>query len=140
MKVAASTLRFGCGRCGQLPSEHLVGRCPDGGGSYTFVLSAAAIAWLRENPDVPRNQLASRYADHLRRGQSVPVEGTSDEAPIGEVLGACPACRQELRVGALLDPLSGLVERALLHPVPFCTYFGETDSSEILAEVKGRPL
>jgi hypothetical protein len=119
-------------------SEHLVGRCPDGGGTYAFVLSAAAIAWLRENSDVPRDQLASRYVDHLRRTQSLPAEGTPDEAPAGEVLGACPACRAELRVGDLLNPLSGLVERSLLHPAPFCTYFGETDSSEIVAEVRGR--
>jgi hypothetical protein len=56
----------------------------------------------------------------------------------GEALGACPSCGVELRVGDLLDPLSGRVAKSLLHPVPFCTYFGETDSSEIVTEVRGR--
>jgi hypothetical protein len=146
MRSADPALRFGCGRCARLPSEHLVGRCPDGGGTYTFAPSAEAFAWLRDNPDVPGNQLASRYAEHLRRRQALREENAVRahgevpvvEVPAGEVLGACPACSAELRVGDLLNPLSGCVERSLLHPVPFCTYFGETDSSKIVAAVRSR--
>jgi len=49
----------------------------------------------------------------------------------GEPLGPCPSCGSELSVVLAKDPRSGGMGRAILHPVPFCTYFGETDPSVI---------
>jgi hypothetical protein len=49
----------------------------------------------------------------------------------GEPLGACPSCGAPLSVVHAEDPSTRRICRALLHPVPFCTYFGETDPSVI---------
>lgn len=49
----------------------------------------------------------------------------------GTVIGPCPSCGAELSVAHVENPHTGRVERALMHPVPFCTYYGETDSAVI---------
>ena len=44
----------------------------------------------------------------------------------GEVLGPCPSCGAELHEAHVKHPRTGRLERAIMHPVPFCTYYGET--------------
>ena len=56
-----------CGRCQRSPHDHPSGNCPDGGGTYTFVISDEAAQWIRDNQDVPEDQLVDRYIAHLRR-------------------------------------------------------------------------
>jgi hypothetical protein len=56
----------------------------------------------------------------------------------GEVLGPCPSCGADLRVAYVKNPRSGRIERALMHPVPFCTYYGETDPTTIERAVEER--
>jgi hypothetical protein len=53
----------------------------------------------------------------------------------GEVLGPCPSCGAELHAGPVVDPRTGRIERALMHPVPFCTYYGETDPDTIERDI-----
>lgn len=45
----------------------------------------------------------------------------------GDVLGPCPSCDAELLVVHVENPNTRRVERGIMHPVPFCTYYGETD-------------
>lgn len=53
----------------------------------------------------------------------------------GDFLGPCPSCATELHVGRALNPGTGRVERVIMHAVPFCTYFGETDPVTIERDV-----
>lgn len=53
----------------------------------------------------------------------------------GEILGPCPSCAAELRVARVEDPRTGRLESALLHPLPFCTYYGKTDPITIERDV-----
>jgi hypothetical protein len=53
-----------------------------------------------------------------------------------EILGPCPSCEAELRVGHVKHPHTGRIVRALMHPVPFCTYYGETDPATIERDVE----
>jgi hypothetical protein len=53
----------------------------------------------------------------------------------GEILGPCPSCGDVLRITRAKDPLSGRHGSAILHPVPFCSYFGETDPIAIEAAI-----
>ena len=66
-----------------------------------------------------------------RHGLTAAGAGDLGAVPTGDLLGACPSCNAELRICHMLNPISGKIERAMQHPVPFCTYFGETDSAEI---------
>ena len=52
-----------------------------------------------------------------------------------EVLGPCPSCAADLCVGRVANPSTGRIERALMHPVPFCTYYGETDPAAIERDI-----
>jgi hypothetical protein len=52
-----------------------------------------------------------------------------------EVLGPCPSCSAELLVAHVKNPRTGRIERALMHPVPFCTYYGETDPTTIERDI-----
>lgn len=54
----------------------------------------------------------------------------------GESLGLCPSCSSELHVVYAENPHTGHVGRAITHPVPFCTYFGETDPSVIERDIQ----
>ena len=57
----------------------------------------------------------------------------------GELVGPCPGCGAELRAGRVRNPITRRVERALMHPMPFCTYYGETDPDAIeRAAARGR--
>ncbi len=73
-----------------------------------------------------------------KRVHSITAAGGGDigAVPDGEILGACPSCGAELRDCRALNPRTGQLERALQHPVPFCTYFGETDPVEIEREIE----
>lgn len=55
-----------------------------------------------------------------------------------EVLGPCPSCGAELYAGPVEDPRTGRVARALMHPIPFCTYYGETDPDTIERDIAVR--
>jgi hypothetical protein len=54
----------------------------------------------------------------------------------GESIGPCPSCGAELHAGRALNPHTGRVERAMMHPVPFCTYYGETDPAAIERDIE----
>jgi len=51
------------------------------------------------------------------------------------VLGPCPSCQATLRFGIAKDPQTEKLVRVLMHPIPFCGYFGETDPAEIVRRV-----
>jgi hypothetical protein len=54
----------------------------------------------------------------------------------GEVFGPCPSCAAELLLARVENPITGRMERALMHPIPFCTYYGETDADKIERDVE----
>ncbi len=62
--------------------------------------------------------------------------GDAGAVPDGEVLGPCPSCSADLRVSHARDPRTGRVGRVIMHPVPFCTYYGETDPETIERDVR----
>ena len=55
---------------------------------------------------------------------------------VGDVLGSCPGCGAELHVAEAQNPATGRMVRGLLHPLPFCTYYGETDPREIADAIR----
>ena len=61
--------------------------------------------------------------------------GDAGAVNVGEVLGPCPSCGADLYVGRVQNPRTGRVERALMHPVPFCTYYGVTDPATIERDI-----
>jgi hypothetical protein len=67
--------------------------------------------------------------DKAGAGDAGAIEG-------GDVLGPCPSCGADLHVCQAENPRTGRVERAIMHPVPFCTYYGETDSEAIERAIK----
>ena len=71
-------------------------------------------------------------------GSAAAGAGQLDDFVEGAVVGPCPSCGTELRVGAALNPASGRVERILTHPIPFCTYFGETSPEGIVRAIEER--
>ena len=68
-----------------------------------------------------------------KRVHGLDAAGAGDAGAVdgGEVLGPCPSCGADLHVGRVENPRTGRVERALMHPVPFCTYYGETNPATI---------
>jgi hypothetical protein len=54
----------------------------------------------------------------------------------GKVLGPCPSCGTELLAALVKNPNTGRIARALMHPMPFCTYYGETDPATIERDVE----
>ena len=52
------------------------------------------------------------------------------------VLGPCPSCGADLFIGYAEDPRTKRVLRGLMHPVPFCTYYGETDPRDIERDIE----
>lgn len=131
-----------CGRCRRPPHEHPSGNCPDGDGTFTFVISDETAQWIRDNRDVPEDQLLARYLERLQQQRMYGFEaagaGEAELVSDDGVLGACPSCGAELHVGDALNPLSSRVERSLQHPIPFCSYFGETEPAEIEREIGRR--
>lgn len=72
-----------------------------------------------------------------RRKHDISACGAGDAGvmPVGKVIGACPSCGAELSSVQMKDPRTGQVGRALAHPAPFCSYFGETDPATIEREI-----
>lgn len=72
-----------------------------------------------------------------RRVHGLDKAGAGDAGAIdnGDVIGPCPSCGAELSEGRAQNPRTGRVERVLMHPVPFCTYYGETDPDAIERDV-----
>ena len=52
------------------------------------------------------------------------------------VIGPCPSCGADLFIGYAEDPRTKRVLRGLMHPVPFCTYYGETDPRDIERDIE----
>lgn len=75
-----------------------------------------------------------------KRIHGLDAAGAGDVGDVdgGEFLGPCPSCGAELLVVRVQNPRTGRVERAILHPVPFCTYYGETDPTAIERDVAQR--
>ena len=73
-----------------------------------------------------------------KRVHGLDKAGAGDAGAVdsGDVLGPCPSCTADLSVGQVLNPRTGHVERALMHPVPFCTYYGETSPAAIERAIK----
>jgi hypothetical protein len=73
-----------------------------------------------------------------KRIHDLSAAGAGDAGNIdnGEPLGPCPSCGAELIVALATHPQTGRVESALMHPVPFCTYYGETDPAAIARDVE----
>ena len=69
-------------------------------------------------------------------GLEAAAAGEVGSVDADEILGPCPSCAAELRVGRVKNPSTGRVGRALMHPVPFCTYYGETDPASIEGDIE----
>jgi hypothetical protein len=54
----------------------------------------------------------------------------------GDLLGPCPSCATALSVGHAKNPHTNRVERVIIHPMPFCSYYGETDPATIENDVR----
>jgi hypothetical protein len=78
----------------------------------------------------------SNASDKRVHGLDAAGGGDAGAVDSDEVLGPCPSCGTELYVGRVENPRTGRVERALMHPVPFCTYYGETDPHTIEGDVE----
>lgn len=50
-------------------------------------------------------------------------------------LGPCPGCGAMLLDADLRHPHTGKPARGILHPVPFCNYYGATDPEDIEADI-----
>ena len=76
--------------------------------------------------------------DRTKRVHGLDAAGAGDAGPVddGDLLGPCPSCGADLYVGRVQNPRTGRVERALMHPVPFCTYYGETSPAAIERAIK----
>jgi hypothetical protein len=74
----------------------------------------------------------------FKRVHGLEAAGAGDVGDVdgGEVLGPCPSCAADLLVVLVEHPRTGRVERAIIHPVPFCTYFGATDPVLIEREIE----
>ena len=75
--------------------------------------------------------------DRNKRVHDLDAAGAGDAGAVdsGEFLGPCPSCGADLHVGPVNNPHTGRVERALMHPVPFCTYYGDTDPDTIERDI-----
>lgn len=73
-----------------------------------------------------------------KRPHGLDKAGAGDAGTVDtdEVLGPCPSCGAELHVAHVDNPFTGRMMRALMHPIPFCTYYGETDPSQIERAIK----
>lgn len=69
-------------------------------------------------------------------GQEAAGAGDIGSVTGSEFLGPCPSCGAELRVACVKNPLTSRIARALLHPMPFCTYYGETDPTTVEHSIK----
>lgn len=76
--------------------------------------------------------------ESAKRAHGLSAAGAGDLGSVdeGDLLGPCPSCAAELHVGYAHNPSTGRVERTIMHPVPFCTYYGETDPTTIMRDVR----
>jgi hypothetical protein len=74
--------------------------------------------------------------DRRPHGLEAAGGGDAGDVAAGDRLGSCPSCGAELRTTLARDPTTGRVERAILHPIPFCSYFGETDPTTIECDIR----
>jgi hypothetical protein len=71
-----------------------------------------------------------RYGDEAAGAGELPAIGT------GTPLGPCPSCGDLISIGTEPNPRdAGKPTRCLLHPIPFCHYFGATDADIIEREI-----
>ena len=75
-------------------------------------------------------------ADKRVHGSEAAGAGDLDDVAAGDLLGPCPSCAAGLRVGYAKHPRTGRIARALMHPVPFCTYYGAADPTVIERDVE----
>lgn len=73
--------------------------------------------------------------DNTKHGLSMAGAGDVGDVLVGEELGPCPSCGVMLATTKAKDPRNGEVTNGLLHPVPFCSYFGETDVEDIVRDM-----
>jgi hypothetical protein len=71
-------------------------------------------------------------------GPDAAIAGDVGPVHADEQLGPCPSCAAEICAAMVRNPHTGKVGRAMLHPMPFCTYFGVTDPAEIETEIERR--
>ena len=85
--------------------------------------------------DLQPRRLTDNGSD--RRLHDLDAAGGGDVGVVdgGDLLGPCPSCGADLHVGYAKNPLTGRVARMIMHTVPFCTYYGETDPATIEADV-----
>jgi hypothetical protein len=62
--------------------------------------------------------------------------GSIENVSAFELLGPCPSCGADLHVGNADIPRTGRPARALMHAMPFCTYYGETPADVIERDVQ----
>lgn len=74
-------------------------------------------------------------SDERVHGLEAAGAGDVGDVDGGEALGPCPSCAADLLVVHVAHPRTGRVERAIIHPLPFCTYFGATDPGLIEHEI-----
>lgn len=76
--------------------------------------------------------------DHKRRRYGIEAAGAGflAEHSVTIVLGPCPSCGAELKIGTAIHPITKKVTKAIAHPVPFCAYFGSTDAELVEQDVK----
>lgn len=74
--------------------------------------------------------------DDRKHGPGAAGAGDVGSIDDGEFLGLCPSCGADLRSTFVPNPRTGRVQRALVHPIPFCTYYGETDPVTIECDIK----
>jgi len=74
-----------------------------------------------------------------KRVHGLDAAGAGDLGKIdsaADPLGPCPSCAADLTVGHALNPHTGRVERVIMHPLPFCTYYGQTDPEIIERDIR----
>ena len=73
-----------------------------------------------------------------KRVHGLAAAGAGDLGSVedGDFLGPCPSCAAALRVGYAANPSTGRTGRMIVHDMPFCTYFGETDPATIERDVR----
>ena len=52
-----------------------------------------------------------------------------------DFLGECPSCGAALTTALIAHPVTGREARVLVHPLPFCTYYADTDPSDIARDI-----
>ncbi len=75
-----------------------------------------------------------------RHGSDACGAGDLGAVKAGKDLGPCPSCGSLLKLGTGVDPTDGKVRDMLLHPMPFCDYFGASDPDVVMRDLKKAAL